>query len=122
MSEPRNTYVRAAEDVVPGGLVLKILAAMVAISVVLCLVAWLLLRAEEHHLRPDGRFAESALGTPREVAGVRPGLFEDTQPLPTLEEQERADLRRYQWVDQKRGIARIPVEQAARVYLDRGGR
>jgi hypothetical protein len=120
--EPRNTYVRAAEDIVPGGLVLKLLGAMVLISVVLCLIAWLSLRAHERRLRPDGRFSESALGTPHEVAGVRPGLFEDTQPLPTLEEQQRADLRRYRWVDKKRGIARIPVEQAAHMYLDRGGK
>jgi hypothetical protein len=116
--EPRNTYVNAAEDVVPGGLVVRLLGAMVIISVVLCIVAWLSLRAHERRLRPDGRFPEAALGTPREVAGVRPGLFEDTQPLPSLEQRQRAELRQYHWVDKKRGIARIPVEQATRVYLE----
>src|SRR5262249_62318530 len=83
MSEPNHfPEVRYADDQVPSGLILRILGAMVAISITLCIVAYLLLSLRESQLRPHHRFPEEQLGAPRPIALVRAALFETAQPRP----------------------------------------
>jgi hypothetical protein len=108
------------EDVVPGGLILRIAAGTVVFSIVLCLVAYLILRHEEGGLRPSRFFPERQLGAPHDVSAIREDLFEMPTPAATLKERQAQKLESYGWVDQQQHLVRIPVERAIDLVLARG--
>ncbi|HWE31038.1 MAG TPA: hypothetical protein VHB97_23685, partial [Polyangia bacterium] len=86
MSEPPTTHehehhdVAYMDDLVPRLLVLRVLAATVGIGTVLCVIAYLLLLANERAYRPDRRFPERFLPAPHEVANVRGAPFAPATP------------------------------------------
>lgn len=122
MSEPvdndeRHPEVTYMDDLVPRALVLRVLMWTIAIGTTLCVIAYLLLVANERALRPGRKFPERYLPAPHEVANVRQEPFAPAQPTSTIAEDERVLLHSYGWVDQQRRIVRIPVERAAELLL-----
>ncbi len=107
------------DDVVPRRLVLRVLVATGVISVALCVIAYLLLVANERVLRPGRKFPERFLPAPHEVANVRQEPFAPATPASSIGDEERGLLRTYGWVDKRRRLVRIPVERAAELLLDR---
>ena len=83
-----------------------------------------------------GALAVMALGAGALVTGVfenlaRRGGTISTQPAATaatrpaqdyrrIREEESKVLREYQWIDRDAGIARIPVERAMKLIIERG--
>jgi len=104
------SQVHEEEDVVPAPLALKIVGAVLAIGVALCLVAWLVLRVRESQLRPSRQFLERELPAPHRVAEIREEPFVVLPPLP--ESEDDTALTSYGWVDKSQGIARIPIDRA----------
>jgi hypothetical protein len=112
MSEPVHPEVHRQQDLLARSLILRTMLVTVTLGLSLCIVAYLLLWGRERTLRPSMQFPERDLPAPHLVAGVRQAPFELAHRRPTLEDQQRAALSRYQWVDRARGIVRIPVERA----------
>lgn len=110
MNGPVHEDVFQQPDQLPRVLLLRIALGTVAVGLSLCIIAYLLLRAREHALRPSSTFPEASLPPPRQVGQVRQELFTITSPKPTpLEEQSEA-LQQYGWIDRGRGIVRVPIE------------
>jgi hypothetical protein len=96
---------------------------MVALAVVLVVsavtVVWAvdMTEAQARGLRPSGFFSEKFLGPRRPVARVREDLFEERPPRLTVEARDRADLETYGWVDEERGVIRIPIARAMELFV-----
>src|SRR5690349_14931443 len=103
---------RQDEDLLPAGVILKVLGGVVAAGVALCVIAFLMLKLREHQLRPSRRFPERDLPPPHRVAEIRQEPFEVVPPRPTLIEEQETVLHSYGWVDQSQGLVRIPIDQA----------
>ena len=119
--EPRHADVRPQHEVLPAGFILRVLLTAVMVAIALCFATHLILRARLLELRPSYRFPERDLPPPHEVATVRQELFRVADPRPTLEEDQRAGLARFSWVDRQRGIVRLPIETAMALVARRGG-
>jgi hypothetical protein len=117
--EVHHDEVRFADDVVPRALVLRVIAGTVIISVVLCIIAYLLYRLRMKELRPEGLPPTSEVGIPHPVAAVRQDLFERPRARPGHNQAQRRRLSGYSWVDRDNGIIAIPVEQAIELRLAR---
>jgi hypothetical protein len=89
------------------------------ITVALCFATHLILRARLVQLRPSYRFPERDLPAPHDVATVRQELFRVADPRPTLQEEQRAGLARFGWVDRERGIVRVPISTAMEIVAHR---
>jgi hypothetical protein len=121
MEEERHKAVTYMDDIVPRTLVLRVLGATVAISIVLCVIAYLLLIANERSYRADRKFPERNLPAPHEVANVRQELFAPATPASTIADDERVLLGSYGWVDRDKRIVRIPVARAVDLLLQQRG-
>ena len=117
MDEEKHEEVTYMDDIVPRLLVLRVVAWTVIISVVLCVVAYLLLHLRIGQLRPSRRFPEKYLGPPHVVANIRQAPFEMPQPVPDLKESQRVRIDSYGWVDRKNGVVHIPVNRAIELML-----
>jgi hypothetical protein len=117
MSTDKHEEVTYADDALPRRLVLRVLGAALIIAIALCVLAWGVMTLREHQLRPARRFPEEQLGTPHVVAEVRQAPFEPADPAPSLHEQQRTELGRYRWVDQRREIVAIPIARAMELLL-----
>lgn len=113
--EPHHPNVRPQRDVLPSGFILRVLFAAVMIAVALCFATHLILRARFLQLRPSYRFPERHLPPPHEVATVRSELFSVADPRPTIQEDQRAGLSTFGWVDRAHRIVHIPIETAMRL-------
>jgi predicted LPLAT superfamily acyltransferase len=121
MEEERHEAVTYMDDIVPRALVLRVLGATIVISVVLCVIAYLLLVANERAYRADRKFPERDLPAPHEVANVRQELFAPATPASSIADDERVLLDSYGWVDRDKRIARIPVARAVELMLQKHG-
>jgi len=117
--EERHEEVGYAAESLPRGLVLRLLAATVIISVALCVIAYLLLRLRESALRPSRSFPEKNLPAPHEVAKVLAAPYEVPLPVPSLKERQRTLVNSYGWVDPSKRVVRIPVRRAMELMLQR---
>jgi hypothetical protein len=113
--EPRRPDVSRQSDELPTGLILRTLLVTTMIAVSLCFATHLILRARMQQLRPSYRFPERQLPAPHDVANVRQELFRLARPRPTLQEEQRAGLAAFGWVDRERGVVRIPIETAMEI-------
>jgi hypothetical protein len=94
------------------GLVALLIATLLALTVVMSLLS-----REENSLRvlAPPRFKDEVPPFPA------PRLQEDpAAELERMKQVERARLTSYGWVDQKAGIARIPVERALEIAAQKG--
>jgi predicted LPLAT superfamily acyltransferase len=121
MEEERHEAVTYMDDIVPRALVLRVLGATIVISVVLCVIAYLLLVANERAYRADRKFPERDSPAPHEVANVRQELFAPATPASSIADDERVLLDSYGWVDRDKRIARIPVARAVELMLQKNG-
>jgi hypothetical protein len=119
MEPERHDDVTYMPDLVPRGFVLRLLIAMIAISIVLCVVAYLLLRMRESALRPGRAFPEAKLGAPRQVSGLREAPFAESPSRPLLQERQRILVNSYGWVDRQKRVVHIPVKRAMELELQR---
>jgi hypothetical protein len=119
--EERHEEVGYAAEALPRGLVLRLLAATVIISVALCVIAYLLLRLRESALRPTRSFPEKNLPAPHEVSKVLAAPYEVPLPVPALKDRQRTLVDTYGWVDRQKRVVRIPVRRAMELMLQRQG-
>jgi hypothetical protein len=89
------------EDTVPAGIILKVLGAVVAGGVLLCVVAALVLHLRERQLRPSLRFPE---GETARSTDAHTQLFQEIHPPPPED--------RWAWVDREKRLVRIPIDDA----------
>lgn len=119
--EPGRPDVSRQSDELPSGLILRTLLVTIMITVSLCFATHLILRARMGQLRPSHRFPERQLPAPHDVATVRQELFRVARPRPTLQEEQRAGLGAFGWVNRGRGIVRIPIETAMEIVVRQSG-
>jgi hypothetical protein len=117
---PRREDVSRQEDELPKGLILRTLLVTTMVAISLCFATHLILRARMGQLRPSESFPERHMAAPHDVADVRQELFRLARPRPTVQEQQRAGLAGFGWVDRGRGIVRIPIETAMQLVARRG--
>ena len=118
MNGPVHEDVFQEPEHLPRGLLLRIALGTVTVGLSLCIVAYLLLRAREHELRPSLAFPEADLPAPHRVGQVRQEVFPITSPKPTpLEEQSRM-LEQYGWIDRARGTLHVPIEVGMDLLLE----
>jgi hypothetical protein len=116
----RDPSVRLAEDTMAGrriaALVVLTLAAIVA-----CVVwPWLSLRASEAALRRDRppRLPRAEPTAPPPADIFASDIARDRLGA-RMRERDLAALERAEWVDRERGIARIPIERAMKVIVEK---
>jgi hypothetical protein len=117
----KNPEVEAQDDELPRPLVLRVVLGTVLLTVVLVVAAQVILKLRERSVRPSMRFGERTLPAPRTRAGVREETFYRAHPRPGLQEQQRAWLGHYAWVDRERRVVHIPIERAMELVAGRGG-
>src|SRR5262249_6935268 len=86
--------------------------AFLLIGGVLSVIAWGITRTSLSDLRPGGRFPERHIDAQGRLAEVRSSLIDQTAPGLTRKRQEEEILRTYGWVDPRKRIVRIPIDQA----------
>ncbi|MES1207134.1 MAG: hypothetical protein ABUS79_14450 [Pseudomonadota bacterium] len=110
MNGPVHEDVFQEPDRLPHGLLLRITVGTITVGLSLCIIAYLLLRAREHGLRPSGVYPETNLPAPHRVGQVRQEVFTIATPKPTPLEQQTRALEEYGWIDRRRGIVHVPIE------------
>lgn len=120
-ADERHEEVTYMDDVVPRVLVLRVLAFTVGISVILCVIAYLLLGLHERSFRPGRHFPERNLPAPHVVANVRAAPFELPDNTPSLKDDERVLLHSWGWADEQKRVVRIPVDRAIELLLEQSG-
>jgi hypothetical protein len=118
MTEPRNPTVRLEEDVLPARTIAMVAIVLLLICAFLGGWAWLILREREQTLRPGRVFPERELGPPREVEGVQQVIFDYGPFGLRLAAERRRFLETWGWVDEERGLVRIPVERAMELLAE----
>jgi hypothetical protein len=113
----RHPELHQEEDVVPFWKVALAIAATLIVSAVMIVWALSLIEGHEAVLRPSGAFPERWLGPRHMVARVRQDVFGEEGRGVSLDALARADLASYGWVDEARGIVRIPVDRAIDLVL-----
>lgn len=126
-SRPRRPDVRQEVDNPPWRRVLLIVLAVIVILMLLGIWSTAILRERQEALRPSGRFPEQDLG-PRRKVGVEERLFQERGITgeegrgQALTRRKLEELSRFGWVDQDRGLVRIPIEDAMRLVAEEGQR
>jgi hypothetical protein len=106
------------EDKLPGGMVLKVLGAAVAIALGGSLWAYLLLDSREAAFRPSGAFPERELKAPGEARSIEQvGFFFEAVPGEYIREKQREILETYGEDDPEGKTVRIPIERAIELYV-----
>jgi hypothetical protein len=97
-------------------------ATVLVVGAVLVLSAWLLTgrlgSLRVHRVSPTIARPQA----PREISGVEQTLIDDDNYGPRLFAQQRQELERFAWVDRSHGIVQIPITDAMRLVVERGGR
>ena len=116
----RNPELPQEDDLVPPWKI--VLASLVVLVISAVLVVWAVSANAGHEavLRPSGAFPEQWLGPRHRVSLVRQDIFGE-HACRSLDAEQRAVLGSYGWVDQERGLVRIPVDRAMDLLLE-GGR
>jgi hypothetical protein len=117
---PRRPDVSRERDELPSGLILRTLLVTTMVAISLCFATHLILRARMSQLRPSENFPERHMEAPHDVADVRQELFRLARPRPTVQEEQRAALAGFGWVDRGRGIVRLPIETAMQIVARQG--
>lgn len=114
----RHPDLHQEEDIIPRGKVAFAAAVVFVVSGALVALTVVLVQSSFAALRPSREFPEQKLGPRHLVARVRQDLFDERQKPLALRERQKAELQSYGWVDQTRGIVRIPIERAMEIALE----
>jgi hypothetical protein len=121
----RDGEVAHEPDQLPAGTTLKVFCGTVSIGLLLCIVAFLALRARERSLGVSS-LREPALPAQLGAAHLRDDLFSIERAPAPAGEAGREELGRYRWVDRAHRRVAIPIDVAvelvARDQLGRGAR
>jgi len=114
--------VRQEPDIISSAVLVRVAAVSVAVGAIGVSIAGIVLESTTGALRPD--FAGP--GGPR----MAPGTLSQVEQTPIWEAKTASDLRQRQlrdlegwgWVDRKKGLAHIPIEQAMEIVAEAGSR
>jgi hypothetical protein len=106
--------VHQEEDVIAARTIVRVAASALVVGAIGVGVAWLVLRAGG----PQAQ-VESPAVAPRAIAGVEQTPIWQTEDGLTLRAQQRAELRRWGWADRDAGLARIPIDRAKDLVVER---
>jgi hypothetical protein len=106
---------RQEDDVVPGRRVLAAAGASFVVMLASIATAWLFL----HAARPDAAAGGPPARAPAEIGHVEQSLVESTRRGLDAREKQRETLTHYAWVDRARGVARIPIDRAIELTVER---
>ncbi|HEY7374834.1 MAG TPA: hypothetical protein VIF57_21900 [Polyangia bacterium] len=99
----------------PTLLIVAALLGTVCAGTLLIGAAFLVLHEREGRLRPSRQFDEQALHLRDRVSGVLQQPFEIPHARPSERAEQEEALHRFGWVDRRRGIVQIPIEEAMRM-------
>jgi hypothetical protein len=117
IEEGRHTDLRQEDDRIPASIVLLVFALVGLIGVLLVVWAWYGLERREQALRPTGIFPEQELGPRRSVSEDLENIFGDVGPGQVLNQEKQKKLQSFEWVDQRRRIVAIPIDDAIDLML-----
>lgn len=80
------------------------------------------LASERQKLPPEPRLQLAPSSAEQIESGQPPNLKQDhpLEEMKRLREEEDAKLNSYGWVDEKAGVARIPIDEAKKLLLEKG--
>lgn len=113
--------VRQEEDILPPRLILYVILAAIAFSLLLVGISHGMLRAREQVLRPSGKFPEQSLGPIVERSNVYEDLFGNIGFGQVDVRAGRQSLERFEWVDQQKRVVRVPIDTAIELYVHSAG-
>lgn len=116
----RRDDVGQEEDEVVWPLMFSAFILLFALLATFIAFGWVMKKKVEADLRPSGDFSEARLGPRHEVAMVQQGLFDGESLGQKLFDEQRKELGKFGWRDQKNGIASIPVDDAIDIVVERG--
>lgn len=125
MSELRDTPDNAAvaheESDVNVSAILRYGMGLVAIAIVIHVLLWLLLGVfERQNARRQTQVFPMAAGDQNRLPPAPRFQENPQQELQELRAKQRALLEGYGWVSKEAGIARIPIEDAMKIVIQRG--
>lgn len=120
MPEPHGT-VKQEEDVLPPRLILYVILAVIAFSLLLVGVSYAILRGREHALRPSGSFPEQSLGPIMERSNVHEELYGNVGRGQVEVRAGRESLEHFDWVDREQRIVRVPIDVAMELFVNSRG-
>jgi hypothetical protein len=115
-TEHDEFVVRQAPDSVDRRKITAVTVVSLIVMVVAVLVAWALLETwSAAPARPPAppRPAPATIGT------LEQSLILDTRRGHALQEEQEAELQRFGWADRDAGVAKIPIDVAIDVYVER---
>jgi hypothetical protein len=115
---PRNPDLHQEEDRLPWPIILLVALVMVLLGALLVIWAWYGLKRREHVLRPTGVFPEKELRARHPVEEELEDIFAAQGRGQVLNERKRRDISTFQWVDRRRGIVAIPIEDAVTLVVE----
>lgn len=111
---------KVEEDVLPRRTVLAVMAVTVLITLAGLGWAWHLMRERSATLAPPRVATEHPPSETRPLppAKIETSLFDQVDRYRNLTEHGRQVLSTYGWVEQDKGIVRIPIERAMELYVE----
>lgn len=117
----RRPDVRQEEDHVSArGLLLAGFATTI-FGVALAVWAASLAHSQEASLRPSGKFPERDLQMPPLVSDVHQRVFGTSVTGESFDAPRLKQLSRYGWVDDSHKSARVPIDVAKRIVVEKAG-
>lgn len=118
METLRNPAVRLNEDIVPYYIFVLIFA---FVLIVLGGIAWAWFLYENTSMRLGGfPVVERLEPGPRQISGVSQTLILHDRHGQRLRERQTERLNSFGWVDQRRGIVHIPIDEAIQLTVEEG--
>ena len=113
--EPHEGFsVHQEEDVIAARAILRVAASALVVGAIGVGVAWLVLRAGA----PPPHEGSPATA-PRSIASVEQTPIWQAEDGLTLQAQQRAELRAWGWANRDAGLARIPIDRAKDLVVER---
>lgn len=112
--------------------ILMFAGGLVVVAVIVQVAMWLLFGVFEKRAAandplvsplaaPPAAMPHTTAASPSFGEAAGPQLLTDEpRALQLLHARERRDLESYGWIDQRNGVARIPIEQAEKLLIERG--
>jgi hypothetical protein len=116
-AEPKHPELHQEEDRLPPAPILLAFALVGLIGIFLAIWAWYSLQRREQAVRPSGGFPERELGPRHTVSEIHENIYGDLGPGQILNDQKRKQLASFEWIDRRRRIVTIPIDDAIALML-----